>query len=352
MSYYIDRDGPDMDPFDVTFLSGRSANYLSDYSIYHRSHLLAASVPGGSTLVAKILSQIHKSLDAPAARTLQSPPVHTLHLLTSIPRVAVIPQVLDDTPSSRSSAWEASPLSSIATTPINPDYLKTLAALFQGLSNISKDTSFDKLEARAAYAIYTIYISRQPEFFRSLIKAAEVVALKDTALAAINVIASIATAKWTLTETQSTSNINVPTLGTLEAWASTSSIPVPPPSGALAILHPPAVDAVIPYLMSPAQTFTNLVVGRGDVESAAYMVGMAKFDALVKLNQSLKEVSVVGQESDVGELRRALDARIARVLGPRARLWEGGLLPWIFETAGGKAWLMDGKRGHSRALHC
>ena len=316
ISYYIDQKSPAMDPLDVSFLSARSANYLSVYSVYHPSHLLAASGPGGSTLVSKILSQIQTSLEAPAARRLQSLPVHDLHLLTSLPRTAVVPKPRDNTPSSRNRAWEASPLSSIATTPVNPDYLNTLAALFQGPSKASElHQPSNQREVDAAHAIYTIYVSHQPEFFRSLVKAAEVVALKETALAAINVITSIATAQWGAPEAAS-QNAQAPNIDALEAWASKSSIPVPPPSGALALLHPPAVDAVIPYLISPAQTFTNLVGGRGDVESAAYKVGMAKFDALVKLSQSLREVSVAGQESDVGELRKALDARIAK--GPWA----------------------------------
>jgi hypothetical protein len=323
MSYYIDQDSPTMNPLDVILLSARSANYLSAYAADHPAHLLAASAPGGSSLVSKILSQIQVSLETPAARRLSSIPVHALHLLTSLPRVAIIPNPQDNTPSSRGSAWQASPLSSIATTPINPDYLNTLAALFQSSPRISKQ------EAEAAHAIYTIYISQQPEFFRSLIKAAEVIALKDTALAAINVITSIVTAKGATQATRSTSNTTLPTLETLEAWASASLIPVPPPSGALALLHPPAVDAVIPYLISPAQTFSNLVGGRGDVESAAYKVGMAKFDALVKLSQSLKEVSVGGQELDVGELRKALDARIAK--GP----WATG------SAVGGRIATMD-----------
>lgn len=73
---------------------------------------------------------------------------------------------------------------------------------------------------------------------------------------------------------------------------------------------------MLPYLLKPATTFSNLVGGRGDAESAAYKVAMAKFDVLKAVGQRLRE----------GNAGHSVDAMVRR------RIAEG---PWGTESGAG-----------------
>ncbi len=83
----------------------------------------------------------------------------------------------------------------------------------------------------------------------------------------------------------------------------------------------PALGIVVPYLMKPAQTFSNLVGGgRGDVESAAYRVAVAKHGVLVLLHQELK--GWVGSHPDARDMVATVGRRVAQ--GPMGGTSEVG----------------------------
>jgi len=58
-----------------------------------------------------------------------------------------------------------------------------------------------------------------------------------------------------------------------------------------AILHHPAARSnVVPWLFAPPKTFSNLVGGHGDAESAAYAIAMARWDVLRTFFERVKSV--------------------------------------------------------------
>jgi len=78
-----------------------------------------------------------------------------------------------------------------------------------------------------------------------------------------------------------------------------TNVPVPnvrqyqevPSTGISLILNRPIMEKVLPYLLAPAQTFANLVGGRGDTESAAYKVAVSRFRCVECLHLGLCQVS-------------------------------------------------------------
>ncbi|KAL8810034.1 MAG: hypothetical protein Q9200_002909 [Gallowayella weberi] len=201
--------------------------------------------------------------------------------------------------------------------PPNEDALNTLATVFKGPSK--QDSSLDQMdsdedyqERSAARALYWLYLDQYSNLWQDVVKAGETVALKDAALASIALIDAVVKANWaTLPSDSGEGSNNLPTEKQL-AERCHSSQPLPA-SGLLAMLAPPALEAVLPYLLRPAQTFSNLVGGgKGDVESAAYRIAAAKFDVLVSLRSKLKKyVQETGQLNEVIEV---VDKRLA--LGP------------------------------------
>ncbi|KAI9889574.1 MAG: hypothetical protein M1814_005177 [Vezdaea aestivalis] len=230
--------------------------------------------------VSQILSRIKLGLEK------EDPQPH-LEILVSLPFSDLIPSRM---------AWQSSPLSLLVK--LNrPDYLFVLATLF----NDSKRSN-----AAASRILYTVCIAQNPGFWKIIVRIAETVAMKEAALAAIKVVRSVITATWAASDDR-----------TIRSWTQASGLPIPPLSGTMAILQPPAVEHVLPYLMGPAPVFTNLVGGRGDVEGAAHKVGTARFETLRALLEQTKTTRLEGQESDLDDLREALRARVEK--GPWAR---------------------------------
>ncbi|KAI9747242.1 MAG: hypothetical protein M1835_002173, partial [Candelina submexicana] len=166
-AYYLDPDNPEHDPLDVSFLSSRSANYLSVYASCFPSHLLRVPAEGPVSME-RILLRLSQELDiSPGKWAHGASPAYTLHLLASIPRMALLPQ--------RSSPRNESVILKIPCKPANPDALHTLATIFNGQATGA--------EAAAARALHALYISNNPNFYSNLVAHAETIALKDSALA-------------------------------------------------------------------------------------------------------------------------------------------------------------------------
>ncbi|KAL8968840.1 MAG: hypothetical protein Q9183_002283, partial [Haloplaca sp. 2 TL-2023] len=283
LSYYIEPSKHSS--LDQTYLYSRSANYVATYASFHPSHFL-----NSPCILLKTLARLTDVLsDISPHRWAHGPtPKHDLHVLASLPRLALLP-----------GRTEMSPLFFLETKPANEDTLHTLATVFHG-------TSTSTLECSTARALYYLYLEQNPDMWQDVVKAAETIALKEAALASIALINAVITANWTALPDPSRPNL--PTEKQLaEKCGSHQTLA---PTGILAIFTPPALSTVIPYLLRPGQTFSNLVGGgKGDVESAAYRVAAAKHDVLLSLKPRLQEVAQ--ESSQFQDVLAVINKRLA-----------------------------------------
>lgn len=288
MSFYLEPSKHDS--LDLTYLYSRSANYISVYTANYATHLLKVSPPIADALLARLSSVLNGVSSGYWAHS--NAPKHDLHVLASLPRVCLVSRLRESTP-----------LFLIPAIPANSDALHTLAAVFRGPlvdSALLKTELHQPIlgdsanESAAARTLYFIYLRQHPSFWTHVVNAAEAVALKENALAAIELMSAVIGANWRCSpqeeESASQSRYALPTESELALMCGSPNQHLPP-SGVLAILASPALDVVLPYLLRPAQTFSNLVGGRGDTESVAYRVAVAKHDALILLHRKLRDVA-------------------------------------------------------------
>jgi hypothetical protein len=261
----------EMDVMESMFLYGPSANYLATYASLYPRHFQASNMPK------KVNTRLMEALAMSSAKWAHSEsPKHDLHLLASLPRATLLPAAEGP------AAWKTIPLSLLPSKVTNPDALNTLATVFHGPSRkiitfpstspmTDEPSPQEELEAAAARALYMNYLANNSNIWSDITTHADTVALKDLALSALNCLQAVITANWS----------------TKPSLALPTSTMATPPSGHLAILSPPALEYTLPYLIKPAQTFSNLVGGRGDSESSAYKVATAKWDALKALHSAL-----------------------------------------------------------------
>lgn len=298
MDCFLDPDT--QDAIEVALLYGPSANYVAVYcSIYHEDVMRQESLANAIlSRLAKVLPQVTRGQWAQG-----QVPNHDLHVLASVPRAMLLPRDGD------------SPLFHVPANAASPDSLITLAHIFHGHIDSTR-----LQENAAARALYFLYMESSPKFWTHIVNAAETVAVKDVALAAISLIASVITALWALPNDESPGKSPFP-LPREKNLAQRCGVPSLPETGIAAIMSEPAIGIVVPYLMKPAQTFSNLVGGgRGDVESAAYRVAVAKHDVLVLFHRELK--GWVGSHHDAQDMVTTVSRRIAQ--GPMGGTSEVG----------------------------
>ncbi len=302
LAYYLDSDA--QDPVDVSFLYGRSANYLSTWaSIYPNDFLEPRVVEATLGRLLNVLRNV-----SPGQWAQGRAPKDDLHVVASLPRVVLIPR-----------RQSPSPLFLIPSKPANPDAFLTLALIFNGSLDSASETS--NTENAVARALYYLYMEQHPEFWRQVVTAAETVALKEVALAALSLMTAVITAHWGLLPSTTSSSDTSFALPTEHALANKCHAPSLPATGIEAIMTEPAIGIVIPYLLKPAQTFSNLVGGgRGDVESAAYKVAVAKHETLIQLHEKLKDW--VGNHSEAQQMLATVARRVAQ--GPMGGTSEVG----------------------------
>lgn len=288
------------------FLYGPSANYIATYASLYPRHFQA------SDLTKQVNGRLMDALSLSSSKWAHAEsPKHDLHLLASLPRASLLPSAEGP------AAWATTPLSLLPSKATNADALNTLATIFHGPSRkiitfpstspmTDEPSPQEELEAAAARALYLNYLANNTRFWQDIESHADTVALREVALAALNCLHSVITANWS----------------TKPSLALPSSIMATPPSGHLAILSPPALEYTLPYLISPPQTFANLVGGRGDAESSAYKIASAKWDALKALHSAL----IVQVKRDPGqgyeEILATLSKRLAE--GPMSNEGEIG----------------------------
>lgn len=303
LSYYLEPSKHDS--VDIIYLSGPAMEYLSTYALLHPKHFLESS----QTLPEAVLSQISKAFAIPSTQWAHGKaPTGDLQILGSIPRVLLV------------NAGSSSPLMSIPTKPASAEAFSTLARIFRGPSkplesleatlDAEKSTTFDG-EAAAARVIYFLYLNDHANFWSNVVAAAEVLALKETALAAIALIRAVLTSTWAALPTEQTnSNVRfrLPTEDQILGPETQGTLPA---SGVWALLVPPALNVVLPFLFKPPQTFSNFVSGgAGDKDSAVWVVATAKFDVLVTLHQLLRAEGA--ERDDLKELLLTLERRVAQ----------------------------------------
>ncbi|KAL8646180.1 MAG: hypothetical protein Q9210_006284 [Variospora velana] len=291
MSYYIEPSAHSS--LDLTYLYSRSANYLATYCSSYPER-----INRGGRECADVLCHVMEVLKgvSPGQWAQNMIPKHDLHVLASLPGYSLLPNPLHETS-----------LFLLPTKPPNAAALQTLVTIFRGPRD-GKITSTSSSRS-VARALYFFYLNQNPRMWHDVIKAAETVALKDEALAAIALIGAVVNASWDLLPTNRMDDLVLLVTENELAEKCHSSQPLPP-SGVLAILAPPALGAVLPYLLRPAQTFSNLVGGgKGDVDSAAYRVAAAKFEVLLSLKERLRDV--VQETGQLGEVVTAVNKRLA-----------------------------------------
>ena len=292
LAYYLNPDA--QDPVDVSFLYGRSANYLSTWASTYPNDFLEPGVVEAT--LSRLLNVLQKV--SPGQWAQGRAPKDDLHVVASLPRVVLIPR-----------RQSPSPLFLIPSKPANPDAFLTLAYVFDGSQELASETS--NTENAVARALYYLYMEQHPDFWRQVVTAAETVALKEVALAALSLMTAVITAHWALLPSTTSSPATSFALPTEDALANKCHAPSLPATGIEAIMTEPAIGIVIPYLIKPAQTFSNLVGGgRGDVESAAYKVAVAKHETLIQLHEKLKDW--VGNHSEAQQMLATVARRVAQ----------------------------------------
>lgn len=307
LGYYLDPS--QLDSVDVAFLASPIMAYVAQYAQLYPNNLLRSP----RELLDKILSRIHKSLDIPSAQWAHGEtPLGDLTILGSLPRVLLV----------EASRRSLNPLQAVPANPPNRACYQTLAKVFHGPSlTASSDTATTISEAPtdilkesvAARILYLTYLSEHANLWQNVVTAADIVAMKDVALAAIAVIGAVVTANWNTLSTEDAQRISIspfrlPSEDELNRQASAGP-GLLPKSGSWAVLTPPALTTVLPYLFKPPLSYSNFVAGgAGDPESAIWKLATAKYDVLADLHRKLKDsaAKVEGFEDIVQTLEQRI----------------------------------------------
>lgn len=278
--YYIQPDHPSHDPIDKSFLYGPAALYVASWAALYPEDF-TSSTQAAEQIVGKIASALEIS---PARWTHGYSPAEDLHVLASLPGPYL------------ASLGSRSPHLAIPSKAANSDALNTLATLFHGPISLNIITfpltatpsADQESELKAAKELYISYFSLNPSLWKDATSHADTIALKEQALAAINLIKAVVTAPW---------------------------------DGISTLTNSSARSTVVPWLLAPPKTFSNLVGGHGDAESAAYVIATARFDVL-----------------------RAFFARVKDLEGDEYRLMEGAARERMTEgTFGGRRGEIGGR---------
>ncbi|CAI7593574.1 unnamed protein product [Penicillium crustosum] len=304
LTYYLDESK--LDAVDLLYLSGPVMAYVARYAEMYPNHLLQ----NPSTLLDGIISRINRSLAIPTAQWAHGEvPTGHLAILASLPRVLLV----------EAGKHGANPVLAIPTNPPNGEALDVLAKIFHGPLRIrltdsmnlntsgSTPTDWDR-EAAAARILYFLYVNQHPTFWDNVVGAADVLVMKDIALSAITFMKAITTANWKPSPSAS-------------ANANASRFQLPSEEGAWAVLTPPALTTLLPYLFKPPRSYADFVGGgAGDSQSVVWKVATAKHDVLVALHNRLQETD--GQVEGFEDIMRTLQQRVNE--GPWGPVQSGG----------------------------
>jgi hypothetical protein len=288
IGFYLDPST--LDPIDINYLAGPVMAYVSQYVQDYPNHLLQ----NPQSFLDKILCRIDQSFAIPSAQWAHGPvPTGDLNILGCLPRVMLV----------QATNRSRNPLLSIPSKPVSKDVLDTLGRVFHGPPRSIRSQSLVDLpegiltdvhsEVAAARMLYFLYLNENPSLWANIVAAADIVSMQDVALASIAFIKAILTANWEVpTEGGSSMDrFRLPTEADISRLGPASEGTLPT-SGLWAILTPPSLTIVLPYLFKAPQTYANYVGGgAGDTESAVWKIATVKYDVLVSLHGALKETS-------------------------------------------------------------
>ncbi|KAH7088217.1 hypothetical protein FB567DRAFT_333574 [Paraphoma chrysanthemicola] len=290
----IDFHTSDTPSVEHSFLSSRSAHYISEYvSTYPENFENSAEMP-------TIRNYVHRNIRKCEASTLS--------IIAAMPRTTLIPR------RSTGLAWDECILLDMPITRTNQDALKTLATIFHGppkeeitfpkVEIVGTDPKRTQIEAVFARLLTALFYTKKPNMFADILTHIETIAMKENALAALALVRALITSTWS---TDTLPDI-IPANDTTYARLATF-----PSSGLDLILDPSLSGGILPSLLKPATSFSNLVGGFGDAENVAYQVAVAKFDVLKALGRKLEEVG--GRQDVLSMVRRRVGEGVWGVSG-------------------------------------
>ena len=309
-SYY--HSPTDSQSFDSLALYSQAGGYLEAYYLLHPQHAME-KLPH---LLHRTLARISIAIQNTAPADFAMRPPNDLKLLIALPRAALLLQ-------EQHSSGETPLYLQIPPTSASATVFETLAALFNGRHSLKmSQLGPERLRVThpkgpaAARALYFLYLRGDPMLWDRVVQAAATLALKDTAIAANNLIRSFINAEWGEMSDGLFSNSDAEPVYYIKTEQRLSDIcggPLPS-SPMLAIFSSPALESVVPYLLKPAQTSMNLGVGgRGDALNTVNDVAAIRYDALFSLHRKLSEFAEIhGTEETpwgdiLGQLKRRLD---------------------------------------------
>ncbi|BDD62119.1 hypothetical protein MPDQ_000687 [Monascus purpureus] len=307
LGYYLDESK--LDPIDLTFLANSVMAYVAQYARLYPNHLLQSP----KSVLDGILSHVAGSLAISSAQWAHGPvPSGHLLILSSLPRVLLV----------KVSGQSSDPLLALPTSPPSKEALDTLGRIFHGPPKIEIPTSMElgtsgntptdwHREAAAARILYFTYLNTNATLWADVVYAADVLAMKEVALTALSFMKAVITANWqTLSPevTRSASQYQLPSEDQL-GWLSPASQGTLPSSGVWAVLTPPALTTLLPFLFKPPRSYAEFAGGgAGDAESVVWKVATAKYEVLVALYNRLKDSGA--QESGFEDIMRTLRQRV------------------------------------------
>ncbi|KAF1842066.1 uncharacterized protein K460DRAFT_420026 [Cucurbitaria berberidis CBS 394.84] len=279
----IDFHTSDSPGIEHSFLSTRTAQYISDYASNYPENF------ENSPDLSVVRNYVHRNIRKCEARD--------LNIIASMPRSTLVPR--------RSSGlvWDDCVILDLPITRTNPDALKTLATIFHGppkeeitypqVETVGTEPKRTLTESVFARVLTALFYAKKPSMFSDIVTHIETIAMQENALAALALVRAFITASWSTESLPDIIPENDPTYARLNSF---------PSSGLALILDPSISGGVLPSLLKPATTYSNLVGGRGDAENAAYQVAMAKFALLNTLGKRLEEEG--GRQDVLAMVRR------------------------------------------------
>ncbi|KAJ5099829.1 hypothetical protein N7532_006830 [Penicillium argentinense] len=285
-------DESQLDPMAQIYLSSQIMDYVATYAELYPNHFLQ----NPSTLLDGIIGRISRALDIPLSQWAHGEiPVGHLRILASLPRVLLI----------EAGKRGTNPLLTLPTNPPSGVVFDTLGKVFHGPFRSYAADSMDLItsgrtptdwhhEAAAARVLYFEFLNSNPDLWTNAVAAADTIVMKETALSAIGLMDRVAQANWQPLPPAShvSGNSSRFTLPSEEALAqlSPASSGLLPLSGCWAILTPPALTTLLPYIFKPPRSYAEFVGGgAGDSQNTIWQVATAKHDVLAALYQRLKE---------------------------------------------------------------
>jgi hypothetical protein len=309
LEYYLNESK--LDSVDLVYLSGPIMAYMAKYAESYPNHFLQNS----PTVLEGIVSRISRALAIPSVQWAHGEvPTGHLAVLASLPRVLLI----------EAGKNGSNPLLMIPTNPPNGEALDALGRIFHGpaRTHVSDTMDLDSSgqtptdwhhEAAAARILYFQYLNEHPTFWVDVVAAADILAMREVALAALNFIRAIVMSNWQPLPPAShvaspSSRFQLPSEENL-VQLSPAMNGLLPLSGPWAILTPPALTTLLPYLFKPPRSYSEFVSGgAGDTQNIVWKVATAKHDVLELLSHRLQQIG--GQMEGLEDILETLQQRV------------------------------------------